>query len=453
MKTPIYDFVTDYARKKGQLRFHMPGHKGQTFLGPEAFDITEIDRADALYEANGIIEESEQNAAFLFGSGKTLYSTEGSSQCIRAMLYLALTCRAAGTSSTVLAVRNAHKAFLYAAALLDIEPQWLFPANSENGIHSCSLRPEELEQALCALPSPPAAVYVTSPSYLGECADLAALAEVCHRYRTLLLVDNAHGAYLHFLSPARHPLDLGADMCCDSAHKTLPVLTGGAYLQLAKHLPPCFADNAKSAMALFGSTSPSYLTLASLDLCNRYLSNDYSERLAKQISCLKAVKESLIAAGWQIADSDPLKLTLLTARSGTGGKELADYLRIHRIECEFADRDFLVLMVTPENSEDDLERLCAVLKEAPRSLPDLSQPPVCPPPQIVCSPRKALFSRQKTVPVAEATGLICGTPTVSCPPAIPIAVSGERINEEIIRVFQYYGISTVQIVDDSGTGQ
>lgn len=238
-------------------------------------------------------------------------------------------------------------------------------------------------------------------------------------------------------------------MCCDSAHKTLPVLTGGAYLHLAKHLPSCFSENAKNALALFGSTSPSYLTLASLDLCNRYLANRYSERLSKQISCLKAIKEELTANGWQIAVSDPLKLTLLASRSGTDGKELAEYLRRHCIECEFCDRNFLVLMVTPENSECGMKRLCAVLKEAPRDVPDLSQPPACPPPRMVCSPRKALLSRQKTVPVATAAGLICGTPTVSCPPAIPIAVSGERINKEIIRVLQYYGISTIQVVDDS----
>ena len=103
-------------------------------------------------------------------------------------------------------------------------------------------------------------MYVTSPDYLGGMQDVAALAEVCHRYGTLLAVDNAHGAYLRFLRPSRHPLDLGADLCCDSAHKTLSVLTGGAYLHIARTAPTSLAENAKEALALFGSTSPSYLT-------------------------------------------------------------------------------------------------------------------------------------------------------------------------------------------------
>ena len=103
-------------------------------------------------------------------------------------------------------------------------------------------------------------MYVTSPDYLGGQSDVAALAEVSHRHGVPLLADNAHGAYLRFLSPSRHPMDLGADLCCDSAHKTLPVLTGGAYLHVGRAAPEPFRENARRALALFGSTSPSYLT-------------------------------------------------------------------------------------------------------------------------------------------------------------------------------------------------
>ena len=113
---------------------------------------------------------------------------------------------------------------------------------------------ETLEKALSG--SRPAAVYVTSPDYLGGQCDIAALAETAHRHNVPLLVDNAHGAYLHFLTPPQHPLDLGADLCCDSAHKTLPVLTGGAYLQIGPQAPPDFTANGRQALALFGSTSP-----------------------------------------------------------------------------------------------------------------------------------------------------------------------------------------------------
>jgi arginine/lysine/ornithine decarboxylase len=123
----------------------------------------------------------------------------------------------------------------------------------------------------------PCAVYVTSPDYLGNQQDLAGLSAVCAARGIPLLVDNAHGAYLHFLPQPAHPLDLGATACCDSAHKTLPVLTGGAYLHIAKNAPERYARDAKRAMALFGSTSPSYLILQSLDRANAYLAGGYAE--------------------------------------------------------------------------------------------------------------------------------------------------------------------------------
>ena len=126
MDTPILDFVRQYA-DSDTVRFHMPGHKGRNKLGCEQWDITEVKGADALYEAEGIIARSEENATALFGSQRTLYSTEGSSQCIRAMLYLAITNRRAGTAPVVVAARNVHKSFVYAAALLDIEVAWLWP--------------------------------------------------------------------------------------------------------------------------------------------------------------------------------------------------------------------------------------------------------------------------------------------------------------------------------------
>ena len=236
MTTPVADFLRAYAAS-GTARLHMPGHKGRGPLGCEAWDLTEISGADSLYEAAGVIAESEENAAALFGSGATFYSTGGSSQCVKAMLFLALQNRPAGTPPVILAARNVHKSFVHAAALLDFEPLWLWPEEGTgSSLCACPITAEGLERALEALPAPPAAVYVTSPDYLGNLADIPALAEVCHAHKTPLLADNAHGAYLCFLAPSRHPLDLGADLCCDSAHKTLPVLTGGAYLHVA--IPP-----------------------------------------------------------------------------------------------------------------------------------------------------------------------------------------------------------------------
>ena len=441
MRTPIVDFIRDY-REKNTVCFHMPGHKGNPVLGVEQWDITEVAGADSLYEADGIIAESESNAAALFGAQRTFYSTEGSSQCIRAMLYLAQVNRGPERANTILAARNVHKAFVYAAALLDFQVQWLWPQESSS-VCSCPVTPEQVEQTLRAMPQPPAAVYVTSPDYLGQMADIQGLAEVCHSNGTILAVDNAHGAYLHFLDKPLHPLDLGADLCCDSAHKTLPVLTGGAYLHISKRLPSFWCEKGKAALALFGSTSPSYLTLASLDACNRYLAGDYPARLAGFVARLDALKAQLRAVGWSIPESEPLKLTI-QGFAGCSAPQLAEHLRRHGMECEYADRDFLVLMLTPEN-DVHLERLEDALKElSPQSCALIELP--LPVTEQVVSIRTAVFAPAEVIPVEQAEGRICAAPLVACPPAIPIVVSGERITREAIKLFQYYGIQTVEVL-------
>ena len=443
MTTPLADFLRTYAAS-GTARLHMPGHKGRGPLGCEAWDLTEISGADSLYEASGVIAESEENAAALFGSAATFCSTEGSTQCVKAMLFLALQNRPAGTPPVVLAARNVHKSFVHAAALLDFEPLWLWPEEGTSSLCACPVAAEGLDRALSALDAPPAAVYITSPDYLGNMADIPALAEVCRRYKTPLLADNAHGAYLRFLSPSRHPLDLGADLACDSAHKTLPVLTGGAYLHISKTAPAAFRENARAALALFGSTSPSYLTLASLDLCSRYLSENYPARLAEAVRRLAALGKTLSANGWQVEPSDPLRLTL-RAPSGLTGLDLADRLRRGGAECEYADRDFLVLMTTPENTPEDLARVSAALgaNRAPAA-PAVSLPLAKG--ERALSIREALFAPQESVPAEESLGRVCGAPTVGCPPAVPIAVSGERIGPEALALFRYYGVKRVDVL-------
>ena len=442
MKTPVWDFVKAYTDQNG-TRFHMPGHKGTGPLGCEKLDITEVTGADALYEAEGIIGESEKNATELFDSGRTLYSTEGSSQCIRAMLSLVLTYRNPGCAPEILAARNVHKAFVYGAGLLDCGTEWLWPEETDS-LCSCPVSPELLEKRLSEMSRPPAAVYVTSPDYLGNLADIGGLAEVCHRHGTMLAVDNAHGAYLHFLEPSLHPLDLGADICCDSAHKTLPVLTGGAYLHLSKRTSEEMRAQAKNAMALFGSTSPSYLILSSLDLCNRYLSDGYRDRLAETVKKLTDLKARLREKGWEIPESDPLRLTLRAPRNLTG-TELADLLRRQNIECEYADPEFAVLMVTEQNRPQDFERLekaLTALEGWPAEKKNL--PPARG--ERALSIRQALLAPREKIPAREALGRICGAPTVACPPAIPVAVSGERIGNEALTIFSHYGIETVDVV-------
>lgn len=446
MNTPICDFVRTYAARN-PLRLHMPGHKGTGPLGVEGLDITEIPGADVLYAPRGVIAESEANAAALFGSARTVYSTEGSSLCIRAMLYLArLWAAANGKRPCILAGRNAHKSFLSAAALLDMDVAWLDGEESERGIVSCPVTAAGLTQRLAELPVAPVAVYITSPNYLGERADLPALAAVCHAHGALLLVDNAHGAYLKFMSTSQHPLDLGADLCCDSAHKTLPVLTGGAYLHIAKSAPPMLCDAAERAMALFASTSPSYLILQSLDALNVRLDCCYVNDVMSTISRLDMLRGALVAEGWPLVGDEPLKLTLRTKPRGYTGVEVAALLEQQHIVCEFADPDYIVFMLTsclPHNACDTL--LTALRGLPPRAaLTDLP-PGLCKSKQIL-SPREAMLAPSETLRIAQALGRILAAPCVSCPPAVPILVCGEKIDEAAVRAFRYYGVESVEVV-------
>lgn len=446
MDTPIRDFVRAYA-ESGALRLHMPGHKGRPVLGPEMLDITEIGGADVLYASGGIIRRSEENAAALFGAGRTLYSAEGSSLCIRAMLYLAaLWAKARGRAPRIAAGRNAHKVFATAAALLDLEVDWIWPEARESLV-SCQITPRALEDFLASAAVPPAAVYLTSPDYLGNLADIGELARICRRHGALLLVDNAHGAYLRFLPESRHPMDLGADLCCDSAHKTLPVLTGGAYLHISAAAPAVLTDWAESAMGLFASTSPSYLILQSLDEANRYLDGDYRPRLAEFTESVSALKGRLAACGYVPVGTEPLKLTLDAKTRGYTGTELARELEARGIVCEFSDPDFTVMMLTPENGPEALPRLEAALKSVPARRPIPRELPPMTRPERRLSLRQALMLPSRELETSSCAGHVLAAPTVSCPPAVPVVVCGEVIDEAAVRRMEYYGIPTCRVVD------
>ncbi|MBR5538261.1 MAG: PLP-dependent transferase [Clostridia bacterium] len=443
MKTPICDFVKEYNDSQS-IRMHMPGHKGKGSY--EMLDITEIDGADVLYNAGGIIKESEENAAALFGSAKTLYSAEGSSLSVRAMLYLAvLYAKICGKKPLIAAGRNAHKTFISAAALLDFDIDWLY---GDESIMSCNVTGEMLKDYFEKTDSLPVAVYVTSPDYLGNTLDVASLSEICHAHGVLLLVDNAHGAYLKFLKEDMHPITLGADVCCDSAHKTLPVLTGGGYLHISKNAPSVFSLRAEDAMSLFASTSPSYLILQSLDKANAYLADRYSEKLAAFCEKVAELKENLRKNEYTLLGNEPLKITFFAKEYGYTGTDLAKILANHNIFCEFYDSDFLTLMLTPENTDCELRALESALLSVEKAPAITSSAPKIPSLCKVMSPREATMSRSEEIDTADAYGRILASASVSCPPAIPIAVCGERLDKNAVECFKYYGIEKCRVVNE-----
>lgn len=442
MKTPIVSFLKSY-QEKSPVRMHMPGHKGAGILGFEGMDLTEIYGADELFAAGGIIKESEQNASSLFGC-PTYYSTQGSTLCIQTMCtILCQDAKSKGKKPKILAGRNAHRSFIHAAALLDFEIEWLY-GNSD--YLSCKIHAEDLEKAI--IESLPTAVYLTNPDYLGNLLDIQSLASVCKKHNVLLAIDNAHGAYLRFLEPSLHPIDLGADLCCGSAHKTLPVLTGGAYLHLSDSLNQVWKNDVKHFMEYFSSTSPSYLIMASLDATNEVLDTTFKKSLSECIQRVDGLKNTLTQHGYTILFGEPMKITISTKEFGYTGNEIANLLMECDIYPEFYDSDYIVLMPSPYNTKDDLKRLETCLCGIERKPILINKPPKLEQSKKAMNVRQALFSSSITLDVSKSLGQVCSSVTVSCPPAILPVIPGEVISESSIEVMRYYGIETVRVVKE-----
>lgn len=492
METPIFDFVKRYA-DSNPVRAHMPGHKGRgiilkekaaEFSGIYKYDITEVDGADYLSAPCGIIAESERNAGQLFGCD-TFYSTEGSSLCIRAMLYLVKkSAEQAGRKPHILAGRNAHASFVNACAILDIDVDWIMPLETES-YESCSVEKEYIEGYIAeilqetlnnkkndnpgsiASRSVPDALYVTSPDYLGNMLNIEELAEVCHEHGMLLLVDNAHGAYLKFLKKSAFPIDLGADICCSSAHKTLPVLTGGAYLHISKSTDSFFAENARQALSIFASSSPSYLILQSLDLCNEFLANKaLKEKLYRETAKrVNRLKKHLGEIGYSLEGTEPLKITIDLMYLGIDGNTVSEMLKDDNIIAEYHDETHIVMMFSPANTDDDflkVETDLTKIREATNGAftmdshkktesaiaksdfpymvsrlhnPDKANTKRMPQPIRSMTFKDAMMARAEYVDIKDSLGRIMAQPVLSCPPCVPLYVYGEVIGEDILNYY------------------
>lgn len=440
MNTPIYDFLRNYS-EKNPLRCHMPGHHGKHISEELAelyrLDITEISGADSLFEADGIISESEDNTAAIYGSGAALFSAGGSTSCIQAMLGAMRL-----ENRRIIAVRNVHRAFLNSCVLLGLDVVWIMPDYTD-GILSGTVNLSEVEKLLRE--NPHSCLYVTSPDYTGRIADISALSAICRKYDAKLLVDNAHGAHLHFFPNSMHPIALGADMCCDSAHKMLPALTGGAFLHVKDR---AYKPILKQTMSMFTSTSPSYLIMMSLDLCNRYMAEEIRGDIEDNLRYIRDFRQRF-AHRIIFAEGDPFHITIKAAESGFDGEEFAENLRKNGAECEFSHRDTVILLMSPLNKKADYELLGDIVEKSlemteNRDIQPISIPPVLP--VKAMSVREAALAECVELPVEKAVGRICAAVKVPCPPAVPIAASGEIIDENCVKIFKSYGISSVIVV-------
>lgn len=428
----LSEFLGNYTKNQ-TFRGHMPGHKGKSLLsGLEtayAWDITEIQGADSLFEAEGILHQAEQLTAEVYRIPATCWSAGGSTLCIQAML-----AQMKAENRQIIAGRTVHRAFLNSCILLDLEIKWVYPKSG--GVISGDYLLADFEKILQETEKP-SAIYVTSPDYLGNMQDIKALAKLCKKYQAKLLVDNAHGAHLAFLKENLHPIALGADYCCDSAHKTLPALTGGAFLHMKDASQ---VRTMKQHMQMFGSTSPSYLIMQSLELCTEWLSSGGELKIQHCTERIQALKQKF-SQKYCFIGKEPYHLTI-----SANGEKLAEDLRncAFPVECEYADKTCIVILLSPVMQEKDFQVLESAL-EICKPYPAEKIPELPPPMEQIISLREAGLAPFEMIPLEKAEQRICASVQVPCPPAVPIAVSGERLTKDWLQLMKFYGLKQIAV--------
>ena len=425
MNTPICDFLEKYTTS-GALRLHMPGHKGAI-----SHDITEIDGADCLYETDrtkGIIGESEKNAAKLFGTDRTCYSCGGSTLAIQSALAIL---RAQGCK-TIAASRYSHRSLISAAALLHMNVKWLYPEEY------LSADVDYSEEALKGAD----ALFMTNIDYLGGVSRVpeTKLPVVC---------DNAHGAYLRFIDRNQfgdkylHPTKFGIPVIsAESAHKTLPVMTGGAYLHF---IGGADFTRAKEFMAAFGSSSPSYLVMESLDNFNKFIS-DRPDAVTHACESVRYLKNKLAEYDIPIKESDPLRVVVKAYEYGYNGFNYADKLRQNGVECEMSDRNHAVLLFSAATTHRDCQRALTAMTLIPKKKPIFKAEYPVLKPKAALPAYDAVFMPQKKVPLAKAIGFVCGSIIAPCPPGVPLVMPGEIISDEAAEALRLYNVKEVSVI-------
>ncbi len=448
----LYQALRQRAATKA-ARFHMPGHKGRpAYPLPSnlfSIDYTEIDGTGNLYEGDEPIRSAEQRAAHVLGASDCLFLTGGSTLALQTALAAVVP---AGGSLVV--DRNCHKAVTHTMALLDLTPHFVFPEPLPSGIPG-RIDPDDAARQLDAHPES-CALLVTSPNYYGVLQDIPALAAVCHRRGKPLIVDAAHGAHLKAVC-GQSVIEQGADLAAVSTHKTLPALGQSAVLLSSGHIP--FSTLLQTA-PLFGTSSPSYVLLSSIDLACSWLDGEGTSlyrQCAKTVHRLRQEISDTTPFSVLSDDTiplDPCRLTLLCHDTNVTGHQLNTTLsREFGIDMEMADHNHAVFICTGMDRPRDYSRLMGALR-SPRFAPAPSHSRPCsplPPPERVCSVRQAQFSPCSALPLTHAAGKICARAVTPYPPGVPVIYPGERITQLHIEFLQrecYTTSSNVIVIEE-----
>ncbi len=391
----LIDRLKEYG-KSDFYAFHMPGHKRQEELGitlfpnPFSVDITEIDGFDNLHHPEGILKESMERAAAVYGADRTYYLVNGSTCGI-----LAAISSAVSDGKKLLMARNSHKSAYHAAMLNRMETEYIYPEIIEESGIQGGIEPGELRRILEAdKENRIGAVFLTSPTYEGIVSDIKNLAEIVHERGIPLIVDEAHGAHFAFyegeeenrqtgrLFP-RSALQCGADLVIQSIHKTLPSLTQTAVL----HLKEGIADRERLEfyLRIYQSSSPSYVMMASIDNCIEYMAGEGRKRLeqlgrrlehwmedAKQWSCLRVLDDHVLEENGAF-DRDISKLVVgispQAEKAGINGTALAEAVRRRfHLEPEMCCDRYVLYMTSLMDSEESLFKLSAALTQIDKEI-------------------------------------------------------------------------------------
>ncbi len=371
---PLLERLSTYASSNA-YPFHMPGHKRQVKMGitsfpnPFSVDITEIDGFDNLHHAEAILKDSMESAAVVYGADRSWYLVNGSTCGILASISASVK-----SGEKILMARNSHKAAYHAVVLNHLEPVYLYPEDVANFHIPGGIMPKQVENALSENPDI-RTVFITSPTYEGIVSDIRGIAEVAHKHGAALIVDEAHGAHLPFTDGGYFPegaLKEGADLVIQSLHKTLPSLTQTAIL----HLKSNILDERKveQYLSFYESSSPSYILIASMENCVRYMSenglnemNLYAKRLKKLRDELERLKHirlltEKICGKAGIYGYDPSKIVIFPKKMT--GTELADVLRgEYHLEPEMASGRYVLLMTSFMDTEEGFSRLTRAMFE------------------------------------------------------------------------------------------
>ena len=482
----LLERLTEYAGSDA-YPFHMPGHKRREipdgipggFPDPYGIDITEIDGFDNLHHAEGILKDAMETVAAIYGADRSWYLVNGSTCGILSAVFATTE-----NGGKILTARNCHKAVYHAICLNRLEAEYLYPEEITEFRINGGIRAEDVRKALekdamrCAGNSGDVrgkntkiqAVLITSPTYEGVVSDIRAIADAAHEYGIPLIVDEAHGAHLEYADQChsfpKSALEYGADIVIQSLHKTLPCFTQTAIL----HVKGKFVDQDRVSryLSMFQTSSPSYLFMAGMERCIRYMDGDgrnemirYEKRLERfmermeGLQVLEVLDREICGKYRTVAGWDPSKIVVSTMRAEDfHGEELAETLRRkYHLEMEMTAPEYVIAMTSLMDTEEGFERLGTALleidgalrrrtesgrkekaaSETPEGLESKLSHPVRR--MLIC---EAMDADTERTAFQDTVGKVSAEFVYLYPPGIPIIAPGEVFTDAIVEKIMAY---------------